>query len=92
MANKIEKYYIDENGIPQVVMNQNAAREIRIAISAFRAGIAKSNFSETSQERLTGEYVADTFLQDEIFKDRARSFPGVYEFLYAVEEKIDKLL
>ncbi len=92
MTNKIEKYSIDKNGKPKVVMNQNAAREIRTAISAFRAGIAKSNFTENSQERLTGEYIADTFLQDKSSKDKATSFPGIFEFLYAVEEKIDELL
>lgn len=90
--NMIEKYYIDESGEPKVVMNQNAAREIGVAIDAFRAGIEKSNFSSMSQERLTAKYIADNFLQDDKSKEAAENYPGLYEFLHVVEKKIEKLL
>lgn len=89
--NMIEKYYV-EDGQPKVVMNQNAAMEIKVAIDAFRAGIKKSNFTTSSQERLTGEYVVDTFLRDNKSKFAAKAFPGVWSFLYTVEKKIKELL
>lgn len=90
--NMIEKYYIDQSGEPKVVMNQNAAREIKVSIDAFRAGIKKSNFSTSSQERLTGEYIADNFLQDDKSKEAARSYPGASTFLNVVEKKVEELL
>lgn len=96
MKNMIEDYYV-ENGQRMVVMNQNTARKIRTAINGFRAGIKKANFSEIDQTRLTGEFVADTFLQDEAIKIIAKEnyagcVPESVKFLQAVEEKIDELL
>lgn len=90
--NLIERYYIDETGEAKVVMNQNVARDIRNAIKGFREGIKKSSYSESSQLRLTAEFVVDAFLQDETSKNKARSFPGVFTFLDVVEKKIDELL
>lgn len=83
--NMIEKYYM-ENGQPKVVMDQNTARDVKIAIDSFEAGIAKSSFSEASQIRLTAKEIAGKFLTD-------GTVIGDYAvFLNAVRKKSNELL
>lgn len=98
-VNKIEKYYM-RKGKPKIDMNQNAARDANITIKSFRAGIGKSIFTEIGQLRLTGEYIAEEFLQDNVSKIVAEadyvsevgSVSGYIIFLQTVEEKIKELL
>ncbi len=61
-TNMIQEYYLDEKGQPKVVMDQNTARDVKIAIDYFEAGLAKSSYSEASQIRLTAKAIAEGFL------------------------------
>lgn len=86
MKNRIEKCYIDENGQPKVIMNQNTAEKVRTAIEFFEKAIAKSNFSEVSQTRLTAKAIAEKFMPE-------GTVIGEYKmFLDAVKEKANELL
>lgn len=85
------KYYV-ENGKSKVTMDQDTAREIKVAIDAFRAGVRNSTYTEDTQQLLVAEYVMNTFLQDNVSKSMARSHPGILTFLQAVEDKSDELL
>lgn len=93
------KYYM-EKGQPKVIMDQNTAREAKRAIDSFKAGIAQSNFTDVSQLRLTGEHIANEFLEDNVSKLLAKekfvsevgAISGQIMFLQTVEKKISELL
>lgn len=61
--NMIEKYYM-EDGQQKFIMDQNTARDVKIAIDYFEAGLAKSSYSEVSQIRLTAKAIAEGFLPE----------------------------
>lgn len=84
--NMIEKYYVDGNGQPKVVMNQNTAHDVKIALDFYEEAIEKSSFSEAAQTRLTAMAIAERFLPQE-------TMIGSYGiFLYAVKKKSNELL
>lgn len=85
------KYYV-ENGKPEVVMDQNTARETRIVIDAYIAGVSNTTYTEETKKMLIAEYIINGFLRDDTSKSMAKSWPGVLTFLQAVEDKTDELL
>lgn len=94
--NMIEAYYV-ENGKLKILMNQNTARDIKIAIEAFKAAMELTDFNQIDRIKLTGNYIADKFLQDEVLKilvteDYAGCVPCSVKFLQTVENKVDELL
>lgn len=91
------KSYYAENGQYKVDMDLDTAGDIRVAIDAFRAGMELTSFSEKAKEWLTGNYIADTFLQGQCLNIPAKENyeecePRLVKFLHDVEEKIDELL
>ncbi len=85
-TNMIQEYYLDEKGQPKVVMDQNTARDVKIAIDFYEAAITRSSFSEASQTRLTATAIAEKFLPE-------GTMIGDYAvFLNAVRKKSNELL
>ncbi len=78
--------YTDENGAPKVVMDQNTAHDVKIAIKFFEAGVAATGLSKTFQKMLTVMALEEEFLPKEYSI-------GNYEvFLDVVKKKIDELI
>ena len=87
---KIEKYYIDEETKKaKCIMDQNTAKEIKIAIIAFAAGLKKGGEKGEILKSSTGAYIADTYLPDDESKKLARK--DYWDFLETVQEKIIEL-
>lgn len=95
--NVIEKYYIDDNGQANVIMNQSAARDIYYAVKGFKAGQAEAgNCFENAK---LGQFIAINFLADKEARkylndaDNGMQRGRKYEtFEKAVRDKIDELL
>ena len=87
--NKIEKYSLDENGMATVVMSQNTARELRIAIEAFEMGQMCS--SGICSKRELAWYIVKKYCDETIEIDTSNPYK-IRKFVKAVKRKINELL
>ena len=85
--NKIEKYFLDENGMATVVMSQNTAKELRIAIDAFEAGQICG--SGRGSKRELAWYIVTKYGDETI--DVSNPYK-IRKFVQAVKRKINELL
>lgn len=84
--NKIE-YAIDENGIAKVVMSQNAAKEIRIAMDAFEMGQRYAN-GQCSKRQLA-QYIKTRYCDENV--DISNPYK-IRIFVKVVKRKVNELL
>lgn len=83
--------YCIENGKPKLFMTEMTAKEVEIAIHAFKAGQKAAN-GKVYRPALA-KYIADSFLNEESSKEAIANFSkweNLNEFLVAIENEINK--
>lgn len=84
--------YCIENGKPKLFMTEMTAKEVKIAIHAFKAGQKAVN-GKVYRPALA-KYVVDRFLNEESSKEAIASFSkweNLNEFLVTIENEINKI-
>lgn len=88
--NRIEKYYLDENGIPKIIMSQNTAIKLQSIISSFEIGKSIDQVEASICE--LGKYIADNFLADDSAKEKLHYWHEYRTFITAIRSTINELV
>ncbi len=82
----IEKYFINETGVAEVIMSIETAKMIKIGTYAFFTGYELGAEGRLPSHRMLAEYVADNFLEDE--KSKKTAAENYREFIECVDRKV----
>ncbi|MCI8352769.1 MAG: hypothetical protein HFJ58_04115 [Clostridia bacterium] len=88
--NKIEQYYLDENGTPKVIMSQSTAIQLQSIISGFEIGKSIDEVEASMCD--LGSYIAENFLADENAKEKLHCWHEYRAFITAIRSRINEFV